>query len=349
MHPVERATRRVMLFGAVLAIGTAVTAGAYAAADTRGQAATPQASIRIGYVLPDLANPFIAGLRDGAVAEAKKQGATLLVKGTNDSAGQTNAMLTYVGAKVDAVGVDAIDGAAISPAVKAANKAGIPVIAIQSQPASGDVATFIAANNRQGGVLIGKSIAAYCKGKNPCKVGIVEGNLADQSGRDENAGMRCVLKGYPNIQIVGAQPTDYDPARALNVATNLLTAHPDLNYIYAWWDQGAEAAVQAAKTKGLAGKIGIAGFGGNCLNLADVIKGNIQHETVFFPQSMGAQMVQAAIASTQGKKLPKITPAPILGVTTDYARALLSGKVKPPANLAILQKLRDAKSGNCPK
>ena len=113
--------------------------------------------------------------------------------------------------------------------------------------------------------------------------------------------------------------------------------------------RGAEAAVQAAKTKGLAGKIGIAGFGGNCLNLADVIKGNIQHETVFFPQSMGAQMVQAAIASTQGKKLPKITPAPILGVTTDYARALLSGKVKPPANLAILQKLRDAKSGNCPK
>ena len=110
---------------------------------------------------------------------------------------------------------------------------------------------------------------------------------------------------------------------------------------------GSGGGGQAA-TKGLAGKIGIAGSG-QLPDLADVIKGNIQHETVFFPQSMGAQMVQSAIASTQGKKLPKITPAPILGVTTDYARALLSGKVKPPANLAILQKLRDAKSGNCPK
>jgi ribose transport system permease protein len=338
-----------VLIVAALAAGAAVTATAFAATDSRERVAAPQGSIRIGYVLPDLANPFIAALRDGAAAEAKKQGVTLLVKGTNDSAGQTNAVLTYVGAKVDAIGVDAIDGAAISPAVKAANKAGIPVVAIQSQPTSGKVVTFIAANNRDGGVLIGKSIAAYCKGKDPCKVGIVEGNLADQSGRDENAGMRSVLKGYANIKIVGAQPTDYDPAKALNVATNLLTANPDLNYIYAWWDQGAEAAVQAAKAKGLAGKIGIAGFGGNCLNLADVIKGNIQHETVFFPQAMGAQMVQAALGALKGQKYPAITPAPILGVTTEYANALLSGKVKPPPGLPLLQKLRDAKSGNCPK
>ena len=36
-------------------------------------------------------------------------------------------------------------------------------------------------------------------------------------------------------------------------------------------------------------------------------------------------------------------------VTTQYANALLSGKVKPPANLPILQKLKRAKSGKCPK
>jgi ribose transport system substrate-binding protein len=327
-------------------VGIVAAAAVSTAAYARPEAG---AKLRIGYVLPDLANPFIAGLRDGAVAEAKKQGIDLLVKGTNDSKGQTDAMLAYVGAKVDAIGVDAIDGAAISPAVKAANKAGIPVIAIQAQPASGKVATFIAADNKQGGVLIGKSIVAYCKGKNPCKLGVVEGNLADQSGRDENSGMRSVVAKAKNIKIVGHQPTDYDPVKALNVATNLLTANPDLNYIYSWWDQGALAALQAAKSKGLAGKIGIAGFGGNCLNLAEVIKGNIHHETTFFPQSMGAQMVQAAQKAIKGQKLPAITPAPILGVTTSYANALLAGKAKPPAGLAIVEKLKEAKSGKCPK
>jgi ribose transport system substrate-binding protein len=205
MHPVERATRRVMLFAEFMAIGTAVTAGAFAAADTRGQAATPQASIRIGYVLPDLANPFIAGLRDGAVAEAKKQGATLLVKGTNDSAGQTNAMLTYVGAKVDAVGVDAIDGAAISPAVRP-----------PTRPVSRSLRSVSTRVRRRGDLHRGEQpagrgadrqvVAAY-KGKNPCKVGIVEATWPISRAR-RNAGMRSVLKGYPNIQIVGAQPTD---------------------------------------------------------------------------------------------------------------------------------------------
>jgi ribose transport system substrate-binding protein len=337
---------------ALVALGIVGIVAAAAAVSTAASArpeAAQGAKLRIGYVLPDLANPFIAGLRDGAVVEAKKQGIDLLVKGTNDSKGQTDAMLAYVGAKVDAIGVDAIDGAAISPAVKAANKAGIPVIAIQAQPSSGKVATFIAANNKQGGVLIGKSIVAYCKGKNPCKLGVVEGNLADQSGRDENSGMRSVVTKAKNIKIVGNQPTDYDPVRALNVATNLLTANPDLNYIYSWWDQGALAALQAAKSKGLAGKIGIAGFGGNCLNLAEVIKGNIHHETTFFPQSMGAQMVQAAQKAIKGQKLPAITPAPILGVTTTYAKNLLSGKTKPPAGLPIVEKLKQAKSGKCPK
>ncbi len=343
-------TRRRALLA--LALTGALAAAASTTALARPDAAQHRAAgkkLRIGYVLPDLANPFIAGLRDGAVDEAKKMGVTLLVKGTNDSKGQTDAVLAYVGAKVDAIGVDAIDGAAITPAVKAANKAGIPVIAIQAQPTGGKVATFIAANNKQGGVLIGKSIVQYCKGKDPCNVGVVEGNLADQSGRDENSGMLSVVRKVKTIKIVGHQPTEYDPERALNVATNLLTANPELHYIYSWWDQGALAALQAAKSKDLAGKIGIAGFGGNCLNLVEVIKGNIHHETVFFPQSMGAQLVQAAAAAVNGKKLPAVTPAPILGVTTQYARNLLSGKAKAPKGLPIVQKLKEARAGKCPK
>jgi ribose transport system substrate-binding protein len=297
--------RRLVMLGAAVTVAAVAGYGASAGTASNDRAT---AKIRIGYVLPDLANPFIAALRDGAAAEAKKQGVDLLVKGTNDPAGQTNAFLNYVGAKVDAIGVDSIDSNAIVPAVQKANAANIPVIAIQAQPKSGKVATFIAADNFKGGVLIGQAISEYCKGKNPCKVGIVQGILADQSGADE-----------------------------------------DLNYIYSWWDQGALSALEAARAKGKAGKIGISGFGGNCLNLAEVIKGNIYQETVFFPEQMGAMMVKSALASLKGQKLPARTPAPILKVTTKYANDLLSGKVKAPAGLPIVDKLKKAKSGGCPK
>ena len=194
-----RLTTRLPLLGAAAVAAVVAVCGATAATASNDRA---EAKIRIGYVLPDLANPFIAGLRDGAAAEAKKQGVDLLVKGTNDPAGQTNAFLNYVGAKVDAVGVDSIDSKAIVPAVQKANAANIPVVAIQAQPSSGKLATFIAADNVKGGVLIGQAISEYCKGKNPCKLGIVQGILADQSGADEEKGMRSVIKKFSNIKVV---------------------------------------------------------------------------------------------------------------------------------------------------
>src|SRR3954467_5925422 len=110
---------------AVLVSAGVLVAAAVAGSAGHGSHAKASANYRIGLVLPDLSNLYIAGIRDGAQAQGKTSGADILVKGTNDAAGQTNAMLAYVGAKVDAIIVDAIDGHAIVPAITAANKAGI--------------------------------------------------------------------------------------------------------------------------------------------------------------------------------------------------------------------------------
>src|SRR3982750_1984038 len=105
----------------VLAAAGVLVAAAVAGTSSRGSHTRASADYRIGLVLPDLSNLYIAGIRDGAIAQGKKSGAEILVKGTNDAAGQTNAMLDYVGAKVNAIIVDPIDSAAIVTAVKAAN------------------------------------------------------------------------------------------------------------------------------------------------------------------------------------------------------------------------------------
>lgn len=306
-----------------------------------------QKRIRIGYVLPDLSNPFIAGLRDGAVIEARKRNIDVLVKGSNDSAQQTNAFLAYVGARVDAIAVDAIDSHAIVPAILKANAAGIPVIAIQSRPAAGTLATFVAAGTFEGGTYIGDAIVEFCKGRSACKVGILQGILADESGAAEERGMRSVVAAYPNVRIVSAQPTNFDPAKALNVATDMLTANPDIAYLYSWWDQGALAALEAVRAKGLMGKVGISGFGGNCLNLAEVIKGNIYQETVFFPEYMGSLMVTSAFSALRGNSLRALTSAPIVTVTASYANAILSGQASGPRGLRLEEKLQVARSGKC--
>ena len=94
-----------------------------------------------------------------------------------------------------------------------------------------------------------KDAVNFCKGKNPCEIGIVEGIRADQSGAEENKAFRAYVGKYPNIKIVGQAETQYDPAKALSVATDLLTAHPGIDYLYAWWDPGGAAAVKAIQAR----------------------------------------------------------------------------------------------------
>ena len=340
----------------VASVATAlVMTGAFAAvaaARTHGSAAPAKAAAkyRIGLVLPDLSNLYIAGIRDGAQAQAKKSGVDLLVKGTNDAAGQTNATLAYVGAKVNAIVVDAIDGKAIIPAVKAANKANIPVVAIQSNVYGGKTATFIAGREDLAGKYIGQDAVNWCKNYNPCKIGIVEGIRADQSGATENKAFRAVVGKVPSIKIVGASETQYDPAKALNLASNFLTANPDLNYIYAWWDPGAAAAVKAIQAAGKLGKVGVGAQNGDCIALGLVIKGHQTQTSAFFPSIIGSQGVISAVSAVQGKTLPKYIEAPVLSVTTKLANAWLAGTSQPPAKLRadIMRRLKEAKSGNCP-
>jgi ribose transport system substrate-binding protein len=346
------ATKFRTMVGVGVALAVLGTFGGGASAESNHPVTRAHATktLRIALVLPDLSNLFIAGVRDGAQVAASKVGATLLVKGTNDAAGQTNAMLSYVGAKVDAIIVDAIDGHAIVPAIKAANKAKIPVIAVQSNVYGGKVASFISEREEIAGLYIGQSVAAFCKSHKPCKVGIVEGIKADQSGATEDKAMKAYVAKFTNIKIVGGAETQYDPAKALNVASNLLTANPDLNYIYAWWDPGAAAAVKAIQSAGKVGKIGVSAQNGDCIAFGLILKGWQTQTSAFFPSVLGGLGITNAVKATKGQALPSFIEAPVLSVTTTLANNWLAGKGQPPAALSadILKRLREAKSGHCP-
>ena len=232
--------------------------------------------------------------------EAKKYGIKLLVKGSNNGSDQVNAFETYIGAKVDFLGINTIDGKAMGPAVQKANGAHIPVISMQSAPASGKLVTFIASNNFKTGQLIGKAIVKYCANINPCKLGIVQGSFADPSGVDENNGVLSIIKSHSNIVNVGGSPTNYDPSAALNVASDLLTAHPDLNYLYSWWDQRVGRR-RGRLYKGRKGEVGISGFSGSCPAVQAVIKGDLYQDALEFPDLQGKLYIDIARQYLAGK------------------------------------------------
>ena len=209
------------------------------------------------------------------MAQGKKSGAEILVKGTNDAAGQTNAMLAYVGAKVDAIIVDPIDAQRDHHRRQGGQQGGHPGDrrAVERERRQ-DRDLHRRPRDRRRPARWAKDAVNYCKGKNPCEIGIIEGIRADQSGAEENKAFLATIKPHKNIKVVGQGETQYDPAKALNLATNLLTAHPGIDYLYAWWDPGGAAAVQAIQAKGKLGKIGVASQNGDCIQLGHVLKGN---------------------------------------------------------------------------
>ncbi|MFN8224630.1 MAG: sugar ABC transporter substrate-binding protein [Gaiellales bacterium] len=337
------------LVALVLALIVVAVVTTSAAARSNG-AARSSAKLRIGLVLPDLSNLYIAGLRNGVQAEAKKNGDTVLVKGTSDATGQANATQSYVAAKVDAIIIDAIDAKGIVPAIKAANKAKIPVITIQSDVAGGERAAFIAGREDLAGLYMGLAASDWCMGIDPCKIGIIEGIRADDSGRKENEAFRAHVAKFPNIRIVGASETQYDPAKALNLATNLLTANPDLNFLYAWWDPGGNAAVKAIQSKGKLGKVGVASQNGDCIALGHVLAGRQTQTSAFFPDIIGSIAVRTAHDVKGGKAVKKFVEAPVLSVDQARAKAWLNGLSKPPqvVRADIMRRLKEAASGRCP-
>jgi ribose transport system substrate-binding protein len=349
----SRRFKLIAVIGIVTIVVTALAAGAGA---TGNEAA--QKKLRIGLVLPDLSNLYIAGLRDGVQAQAKKGGHTVLVKGTSDPAGQSNAALAYIAAKVDVLIIDSIDGKGIIPAIKRANAAKIPVITIQSDVFGGVRAAFIAGREDLAGLYMGLAASDFCLGVNPCKIGIIEGIRADQSGAEENRAFREHVAKFPNIKIVGASETQYDPAKALNLATNLLTANPDLKFLYAWWDPGGNSAVKAIQAKRKLGKVGVASQNGDCIALGHVLAGRQTQTSAFFPGVIGSLAVTTAEDIAAGKTPPKVTgagrvlpslEAPVLSVDTPRAKAWLAGLASPPALVRadIMKRLKQAKSGKC--
>jgi ribose transport system substrate-binding protein len=322
---------------------TGATSSSAATSSSGGGNASTQ-GVRVGLVLPDVSNPFIAAEQLGAQNEAKKFGIDLLVKGSNDGEAQVNAFDAYLSSGVKFLGINTIDGKAMGGAVASANGRGVPVIGMQSPPASGKLVTFIASSNLNAGVTVGNGIVKYCASRNPCLIGDVQGELTDPSGVDEEKGMKSVIAKHSNIKIVAAAPTNYDPEQAVNVAESMLTAHPDINWLFAWWDQGAQSAYAAVKAKGLVGKVGVSGFSGSCPALQDVLQGHVYYDAMEFPLLQGQTFIDDVHKYLSGdKNIPSQTTIPAFGINPDLAKSVLAGKTKAPTY--VLQALQQAKAG----
>ncbi|MGX1561909.1 ABC transporter permease/substrate-binding protein [Streptomyces sp. NPDC055506] len=270
---------------------------------------------KMGLSLSTLNNPFFVQIRAGAQAEAKKLGVDLTVTDAqNDASQQANQLQNFTSSGLGAIIVNPVDSDAASNSVKAADKADIPVIAVDRVVNNAKLDTLVASDNVAGGELAAKSIGEKLGGKG--KIVILQGQAGTSAARERAQGFANGLKAYPGIQVVAQQPADFDRTKGLDVMSNLLQAHPDVQGVIAANDEMALGAIKALGSK--AGKsVSVVGFDGTPDGLKAVEGGSLYASVAQQPSQLGKIAVDNALKALQGKKVEETVKVPVKVVTKE--------------------------------
>lgn len=268
-------------------------------------------NITIGVSISTLNNPFFVSVKEGIEKAAKEAGITVKVADAqNDSSKQSNDVDDLIQQDVDMLLVNPVDSAAISSAVKTANDADIPVIAIDRSADKGKVETLVASDNREGGKMAAEFIIAQLGEK--AKVAELEGTPGASATRERGEGFHSIAD--TKLDVVEKQSADFDRTKGLNVSENVLQANASIAAIFAQNDEMALGAVEAAKAAGK--DILIVGFDGNDDGLKAVKEGKMAATIAQQPELIGEKAVEAVTSIAAGKKLEKIISVDLKLVTS---------------------------------
>lgn len=200
----------------------------------------------IGLMVQDLSNPFFQSMANGVESRAEEIGATVNIQdGRQDLAAQNEQIDAFIQQGIDVLLLNAVDSDGIGPAVERAKDAGITVVAVDVS-ARGAEAT-VTLDNVQAGELACEYLAEEIGGAGD--ILIVDGRPIS-SIQDRVEGCMNALADYPDIEVVGQQNGDNGRSLALDLTTDMLTAHPGVVGIFGVNDPTALGANLAAEQAG---------------------------------------------------------------------------------------------------
>jgi ABC-type sugar transport system substrate-binding protein len=207
-----------------------------------------------------------------------------------------------------AIILNPVDSDAAAPAVKAADRAKIPVIAADRGVNGASVAQTVASDNVAGGRLAAQQLGKVLGGKG--KVGVLQGTAGTSAARDRQQGFTEGIKAFPGIQVVAQQPADFDRAKGLDVLTNMVQANPGITGVFGANDEMALGGIKALGAK--AGKqVKVVGFDGTPDGLKAVQAGTLSADVAQQPKLLGQLAVQSAVKAAKGDKVPVTVAVPV--------------------------------------
>jgi ribose transport system substrate-binding protein len=278
---------------------------------------------RIALVLKTLNSPFFISLKNGAESAAGELNVDLLVQAPEreiDAEKQMQIIENLIQTRVDAICVSPSGSRELIPAIAKANRAGIPVLIVDTrideEAARADgvqTVTFIGSDNYQGGKIAGEYVVGLSDSR--LNVAILEGIPGHETGDNRLRGFHDGIAGHDNITVVASQPANWERDQGYNVMQNLLQAHSEINVVFACNDLMALGAMEAVAAASRMNDIKIIGFDAIGEARKEIAAGRLEASVAQHPQEMGRLAVENAVKVLQGEKIPDYIPVKIELIT----------------------------------
>jgi ribose transport system substrate-binding protein len=223
---------------------------------------------KVALVMKSLANEFFSTMAQGAEKHHQAHSADydLLangIKNETDLAQQVSLVEQMIAQGVNAIVIAPADSKALVTVLKHAKAANILIVNIDNKL---DVEVlkqenlqipFVGPDNREGARKVGDALAKKLKAGD--EVAIIEGIPTAFNGQQRRLGFEDAMKAA-GMKIVTTQSGSWEMEKANNVASAMLSEHPDLKAILCANDNMALGAVSAIESAGKSGKVLVVGF-----------------------------------------------------------------------------------------
>ncbi len=251
-----------------------------------------------------------------AAAEARGNVEAIVLDAGGDVARQIAQLQDLIQQRVDVIVIWPTNGQAVVPAVRAADRAGIPVVVTNSNIAE-EGAEFIASFSGPDNIQQGASSAELMcealaeEGQDPAEA---EGRIVQISGQPGYTTAIERQKGFedrlpeacPGVEIVETQPGDWNREKSQRVMENFLVKYDEIDGVYAGDDNMGVGALNAAKAAGRAEEIAFIGATNFAVGYEAMERGEYYGSIYQSPVDDAENALETAIAVVEGREVPAL-------------------------------------------
>lgn len=264
-------------------------------------------------------NDFSSSESCGAQAAAEELGWEYSTTGPNvfDATEQIKYVNSVAAKSPDGVLIGPDDSIALRAPMQQMKDAGIALVELDTALEDTSISlSQISSDNTAGGALAAETVSEYIGGSG--KVLIVGLRPGITTGDQRIAGFtEWMEESAPEVTIVATEYDENDPAKSAAIVAAALSAHSDLDAVFAIDLNNVVGSVTGLRQAGATGEVKLVGFDAGPQQISLLESGEVDAVISQSPYAMGYEGVQQLKNHFDGEKIEKKIATPLKVVTKD--------------------------------